>query len=205
MIKTIFRTTAILITLAFSLNSFAQKGEHFKTIHHARVNFKDILAYEKANPPDLTPKKKKPNKEVFHPEFEVNESRILSEYKPKGSGTNLIKDPSPLPDADFQGLEDNNNSIPPDVNGAAGPDHLMITLNTGVKISDKEGNEISSVSLGSFWSALPGNGGSFDPKIVFDPYEERWIVVTPSSSNPASSRLFVGVTETSDPTGYWNM
>ncbi len=146
------------------------------------------------------------NKEVFkYPQSALEGKKILYKetqpfYSQSLSGT---KDPSPLPDKDFHGLEDSGNSIPPDVNGAAGPDHLMITLNTQTRIMDREGNEISTISTGSFWHGIPGAGGVFDPKITYDPYENRWIYLMPSSSDPGSSRLMVAVSENSDPTGNW--
>ncbi len=115
----------------------------------------------------------------------------------------LVKDPSPLPTKDFLGLKDNNNSIPPDVNGAAGPNHLMITLNTDVRIMDRDGNPIYTVGTGNFWYPMPGSGDTFDPKIIYDPYADRWIFLMPSSSDVGLSRLMVAVSENSDPTGNW--
>ena len=34
----------------------------------------------------------------------------------------------------FPGLGDNNTALPPDTSGAAGPNHLMITLNSQVQV-----------------------------------------------------------------------
>ena len=149
---------------------------------------------------------KVPNKEPFiYPEFPIDGKKILykEEKSPTGHQNSPVKDPSPLPTKDFLGLNDNNNSIPPDVNGAAGPNHLMITLNTEVRIMDRDGNPISTVNTGAFWHSVPGAGDSFDPKIIYDAYENRWIFLMPSSSNAALSRLLVGVSENSDPTGNW--
>lgn len=173
----------------------------------SKISFDAMVEYDKANPPK-GPKKKVPNKEVFqYPQNDIDENNILySEDEPfnsKPSATSGVKDPSPLPDKDFLGLDDNGNSIPPDVNGAAGPDHLMITLNTQIRIMDREGNEISTIGTGSFWVGVPGGGGTFDPKVSYDPYENRWILLMPSSSDPSASRLMVAVSENSDPTGNW--
>lgn len=173
----------------------------------SKTSVAKMLEYDKAHPAK-GPKKKVPNKEVFkYPQSDVEGKKILYKenepfyvQKPPNSDT---KDPSPLPDKDFLGLEDNGNSIPPDVNGAAGPDHLMVTLNTEIRIMDREGNEIATMGTGSFWLGVPGGGASFDPKVAYDPYENRWILLMPSSSDPSASRLLVAVSENSDPTGNW--
>jgi len=85
------------------------------------------------------------------------------------------KEISPPPDKDFLGLDDSGYSIPPDVNGCPGPNHLMVTLNTQTRIMDKDGTPLSTISTSSFWSSLSGYGSTFDPKISYDPYENRWI------------------------------
>ena len=200
----------LLLLLSFTialLNSgYGQISEKFTgtSIQKAKVTFSQIEAFDKQQP---APEKqmKRPNKEIIYPEFTIEGKEILFKEKNTTSSLNLNspKDPSPLPDADFLGLNDSGNSIPPDVNGAAGPNHLMVTLNTQTRIMDKEGNEISTVSTGSFWFPLVGAGDTFDPKVMYDPYEERWIMVMPSSSDVLSSRLFVGVSENTDPTGVW--
>ncbi len=199
-ITTLFLTTAI---------SFGQQYDRIKgfSIQKAKVSFKSMQEFDKLQPPK-SPKKKRPNKERIFPEFASDKKQIL--YMDKSDVTSQtqykgIAEDSPLPDLDFLGLGDNNNSIPPDVNGAAGPNHLMVTLNTGFRIMDKQGSVISDIGSGSFWFPMIGSGDTFDPKIKYDPYEHRWIIVMPSSSNINSSQLFVAVSENSDPTGNWFM
>ncbi|MEP6846355.1 MAG: hypothetical protein ABI861_10145, partial [Panacibacter sp.] len=73
-----------------------------------------------------------------------------------------IKSPNPV--KSFIGLTDNNTVIPPDVMGAAGPNHLMETLNSEYQILNKNGGLIATVSLSAFWSGLSGAGVPFsDP------------------------------------------
>jgi PKD repeat protein len=146
---------------------------------------------------------RKPNPEVYRPIFEVDPAQVIF-MEPTVDQPELRtkREVSPLPDTTFMGLYDSGNSIPPDVNGAPGPEHLMVTLNTQVRIQDRIGNEISTVSLGMFWSGLPG-GGTFDPKILYDSYEDRWVFVTCAGSQVGDSRIYMGVSETSDPTGTW--
>jgi PKD repeat protein len=158
--------------------------------------------------PDINPSAniRVPNKNWEVPVWPVDKNKIIYEeavgayHQPRQT-----RETSPAPDTSFHALEDNGSSIPPDVNGCAGPNHLMITLNTGVRIQDRQGNNLFSTSLSNFWDVLPGNGGTFDPKIIYDPYNNRWIMVTPSGSNSVDSKLYLGVSQTSDPLGDWNM
>jgi hypothetical protein len=103
----------------------------------------------------------------------------------------------------FQALPDNGISIPPDTYGAAGPDHLMTMLNTQVRIQDKSGTPSSTVSLSSFWSALPANTATFDPRVQYDALHGRWIAVCAANPGSVSSKINFAISSTSDPTGIW--
>ena len=112
--------------------------------------------------------------------------------------------PSPAPTASFEALPDDPLTTPPDTHGAVGPDHLMVTLNSQVRIQDRSGNALSTVTLFDFWQGLSAGGedAPFDPRVVYDPYADRWIT-TGVGNNYRS--LLVGVSQTGDPTGSWNL
>lgn len=114
---------------------------------------------------------------------------------------------SPPPSASFLALEDNNTVIPPDTHGAVGLTHLMVTLNTQVRIQDRNGANLGTVSLQSFWSSVgPFSGvGVFDPKCLYDPYSNRWMFTACASPQRSDSSVLIGVSQTSDPTGNWNL
>jgi hypothetical protein len=102
----------------------------------------------------------------------------------------------------FIGLDDNGTRIPPDTMGAVGPDHVMTTLNTDVRITDRAGNQQSRVSLASFCAAIGGN--NFDPFVHFDPLSQRWFLLTCVDSRSAASSIGLSVSRTSDPRGTWD-
>src|SRR5712691_10061900 len=64
----------------------------------------------------------------------------------------------------FPGIGDNNTTIPPDMGGAVGPNHVMTALNSQVRIQNKTGGTISTVTLNGFFSPLVGAAAVFDPK-----------------------------------------
>jgi hypothetical protein len=103
----------------------------------------------------------------------------------------------------FPALGDNNTTIPPDVGGAVGPNHVMTTLNSQVRIQDKAGVVISTVTLNGFFSPLVGAFNVFDPKVLYDPFAARWILTATANSFSANSSLLIAVSSTNNPTNPW--
>ena len=121
--------------------------------------------------------------------------------------------PSPGPAQNFQGAVDEavgggpsgTFTIPPDTTGAVGLDKVMTTLNNNVVIQDKAtGAQLSLVGLGAFWSST-GATGVFDPRVLYDPYNNRWIVAAASNAQTANSSVLVGVSNTPDPQGTFTL
>ncbi len=87
--------------------------------------------------------------------------------------------------------------------GAVGPGHLMVTLNSQVRIQDRAGGTISTTTLDTFWAGLPGSPDAFDPKLLYDEFNDRWIFTACADSVSASSAVLIAVSATSNPSGAW--
>ena len=112
---------------------------------------------------------------------------------------------SPPPSVSFQGAPDNGLSIPPDTMGAVGPNHLVVALNGTFRVQSRTGQVLSTITLDAFWSGVgPFAQGTFDPKVYYEPFVNRWVIVTCADGQLASSAVLIGVSQTSDPTGGWN-
>lgn len=111
---------------------------------------------------------------------------------------------SPVTLASFPALLDDGTAIPPDTQGTVGPNHVMTTLNSQVRIQNKAGGIISTVALGSFWASM-NVGEAFDPRIVYDPYVRRWIFSSGADPQVAGAAILLCVSQTSDPTSKWNL
>lgn len=198
------RLLVFVFLCAFSVNMFPQviQGTKGKAVKQSVIKISSL----KEGTDEKIPLKV-PNKEWEIPQWSYDHTKILFKepIKSKKKWKSTIRETSPMPDTTFAGLMDNNTSIPPDVQGAAGLDHLMETLNTQVRIMDKQGNDLFTTSLSNFWAPMPNNGATFDPRIVFDPYNDRWIMVTPSGSTTSTSRIYIGVSTGSDPLDEWYM
>ncbi len=49
---------------------------------------------------------------------------------------------SPVAATTIQGLVDNGSTIPPDVGGTVGPNHLLTTLNSQIRVQSKTGTNL---------------------------------------------------------------
>ena len=112
--------------------------------------------------------------------------------------------------ADTQTNIDNTGSlfIPADPHGAAGPTHVVNVVNTSIEIYQKDGTFVSSQSLQNFFSAVTPANFTFDPKVIYDQFEDRFVVVTlerVDTGVPATSTsaVLVAVSDDSNPVGTW--
>jgi hypothetical protein len=104
----------------------------------------------------------------------------------------------------FAGLGDLNIASPPNTHGAVGSSYLMEVLNSQVRVQSTTGAiAFGPVSLNAFWSLgsgpNPNNSGASDPRVVYDPFANRWVVVSCDEAGSANSRLLVGVSKTPIP------
>ncbi|GJQ61837.1 MAG: hypothetical protein SCALA702_08900 [Melioribacteraceae bacterium] len=104
---------------------------------------------------------------------------------------------------DFGGIPQ-TSSIPPDPYIAVGPDHIIETVNTSWRITDKDGNAMATIDAGQ-WFSYPGkNFDPFDPKVIYDHHNQRWVQVWLHADDGNSEAYFLfSVSDDSDPNGVW--
>ncbi|RFN57847.1 GEVED domain-containing protein [Marixanthomonas ophiurae] len=91
-------------------------------------------------------------------------------------------------------------ATPPDPTGAVGPNHYVHAVNLVVKIFDKSGSLLAGPTfLGDF---LGSGNNSGDPIVLYDQLADRFFV---SQFDTGNDSLIIGVSETSDPTGSYNV
>jgi hypothetical protein len=101
--------------------------------------------------------------------------------------------------------------IPPDPICAVGPGHVVNIGNCLIQWHTKDGTTEVTQSLNSFFSSIgpPLGTSCFDPKVIFDQYEGRFVVVALERNDvgrgdPANdSYILVAVSKTSDPNDGW--
>src|SRR3990170_3410714 len=124
--------------------------------------------------------------------------------------------PPSVSPASFEGLSNEDNGTltgyitrPPDPQLAAGPNHVFEMVNISGRIYTRTGGTVQSFALSSFFG-VPSNYSHTDPKIIYDALSGRWFASYVSYINgPGGSndfgRLHLAISQTSDPTGAWNV
>ncbi|MFM1769085.1 MAG: hypothetical protein RJA22_1614 [Verrucomicrobiota bacterium] len=114
--------------------------------------------------------------------------------------------PSPPPSASFQAVMDDGTTYNPDTSGAVGTNHLMTVVASAVQILNRAGTQLSLVSLASFWSNLGTNGNPvvYDPRVLYDPAAQRWVLAGTANPGLTNPGLLVAVSQSSDPTAGWH-
>ncbi|MGH9579770.1 MAG: hypothetical protein ACRD2R_02150, partial [Terriglobales bacterium] len=171
------------------------------------LNFAEVAQREAAAPPPLVEQQAVPFLTI--PEQPVPPEALAAAAAARGvvAPAALLPAPlvaSPSPAATFLALDDSNTNIPPDTQGAVGTGYLMVTLNSQVRIQTRAGVELSKLTLASFWSGTTASG-VFDPKVEYDPFNNRWLVSAVSDRRTAGSSVLIGASQTDDPRGLWNL
>ncbi|MBI1789774.1 MAG: hypothetical protein HYR60_19760 [Acidobacteria bacterium] len=112
--------------------------------------------------------------------------------------------------ADYRTLSGSPNSAlrPPDTIGAVGLSHIVEMTNGTFAIYNKStGALVSRVLDQTFWTNAgfnPGAGNLSDPRVIYDISSNRWFAAQITVDN-TGNRVLLARTNTSDPTGTWQM
>jgi hypothetical protein len=94
---------------------------------------------------------------------------------------------------------------PPDTNGAVGREKLVVPLNSNYVFERKsDGAVLGTVSMDTFWAAV-GAHHPFDPRVLYDPYSDRWLASAADDPLLPTSSVLYGISDTGDPQGSWHL
>ena len=106
----------------------------------------------------------------------------------------------------FDGLVNFQSCLcaPPDVQVAAGPNHVLEMVNLAGEVFNKTGASLQIFSLGSFFRT--GTDFISDPKIMYDSSSGLWFAtIIDTDAHFTRGAIQIAVSTTSDPTGTWNV
>src|ERR1051325_4356468 len=114
---------------------------------------------------------------------------ILTNNSPIYAKDNSIMPPplvalpqSPTAATNFDAWLSVAGALVPDTHGSVGTNLLITMLNVGVQFQTRGGGSLHTNSLIGFWTST--NVGSivdvFDPRVCYDPFNDRWIAVAES-------------------------
>jgi hypothetical protein len=125
------------------------------------------------------------------------------EYKSLNESQN-IGQPSPSPQIGFAS-KSYDGYYPPDPHGAVSEHYIVGTVNDELYIQDRSGNLLSDTKLLNFWAPVHQTTRLFDPRLVYDPNTQTWMLVTAANPQAGISRLLIAISQSEDPMGIWNL
>lgn len=136
----------------------------------------------------------------------IDSQRKRTLVKSKSSYLNSPKELTPNIESSFNGKPIGMAGIPNDNTMAISNDGFIVSaINTTVTILNDEGERLGFKSL---YGMTAGQLGLldryYDPKVIYDPLSDRFILVFLEGSTSADTRIVVGFTETNNPTQSWN-
>ncbi|HUQ34104.1 MAG TPA: DUF4214 domain-containing protein [Pyrinomonadaceae bacterium] len=194
-------------------------GKRRRLTRPAVVNILKLARKEKLSPAAEAQRAEEREEEEVEPPEPMPENMpvpsgaiVVGDEKPQSKAVDgkVMESPgaaiaSPAPASSFPASDDTGR-FPPDTHGAVGLNHLMVVHNGRVRIQDRAGNVLSNFSLVGFWASVPNPPSDiFDPKVLYDPYANRWMMTSIATRSSAASSILIGVSQTSDPTGNWNL
>ena len=96
-------------------------------------------------------------------------------------------------------------AIPPDPHGAAGPGHLVSVVNSNIQFHTKAGALQNSQTLATFFGGVGIGTFIFDPKVIYDQFNDRFVVVALQQDDPTEqARILIAASDDSIPNGTWH-
>ncbi|MBK8486888.1 MAG: T9SS type A sorting domain-containing protein [Chitinophagales bacterium] len=116
----------------------------------------------------------------------------------------------PIPDT-LTSFEGNTmgSSVPNDNDIAISNGGMIVSvINTSIYIFDQSGSTLASFSLETFSDTLEITGDKFDPKVMYDPVHDRFIIVFLNlvfGDEANNTDIIVAFSQTNNPLDNWNL
>jgi hypothetical protein len=99
----------------------------------------------------------------------------------------------------FQVFDDHNGYVPATFTHAAGPDHIVAATYQLLRYYSKEGALEFETDFSAFFAGFPTTVGLYEPKAVFDPYDQRFML----AGGDYAGYLGFAVSDDDNPHGGW--
>lgn len=136
------------------------------------------------------------------------ESRRRFPLKTGNEITGELSEAAPVPIV-IRGFEANKyiNSVPNDNNLAVSNDGKLVSVsNTTIHAYDVEKDSLLfTIPLSLFAQPLGLTGSKYDPKALYDPESDRFIIVFLNGTVPSNSKIILAFSATNDPAQAWNL
>lgn len=186
-----------------SVRSFVIPKSGEVTVSEIKFDLSPILLNISGNEPDEMPK---PDGNIFskHLSF-LKQSRENSRFKTELQDSIVHNQPNPKQLRNFEGSVFDGLGTPTDNDLAISNNGKIISVvNSSFHVYDSTGYLLKKVSLQAFADTLNIKQSKYDPRTLYDPYSDKFIVVFLNGYTDSTSKIVIGFSETNDPTGKWN-
>lgn len=195
--------------ILLSVNAIAQtSNKRFTIPKAATINVADIK--EDWNPVLQNIEMPKPGGNGDKQKLKAIKDSMRLVY-PKKNISAVYKSPLPPIPAPFlgQNLQGNvfNSSTPNDNDIAVSNGNKLISVqnSTVFKYDIDAGTTLGYISLTAFAAVLANPNTKYDPKVIYDPGQDKFILVFLNGFTDTTSSITVAFSVSNDPNGSWNM
>lgn len=82
---------------------------------------------------------------------------------------------------------------------------IISVINSSIYIYDNDGTFLFSTSLAAFSDTLGIPDSKFDPKVLYDPRADKFVIVFLAGFSPDKTNIIIAFSATNDPLGAWNL
>lgn len=100
-----------------------------------------------------------------------------------------------------------SNSTPTDNDVAISDSGVIVSvINTNIVVYDTRTSVATPAkSLAAFTAPVNSKHQEFDPKVMYDPKADKFVIMCPVGFVDSTSKIIVGFSQTNDPNGNWNL
>jgi hypothetical protein len=84
-------------------------------------------------------------------------------------------------------------------------EHVVSTINVHMLVTNNVGFWLGSYKLDEFFASVGITDYFFDPRTIYDPQQDRFIMVLMNNSDCNSSQIVLAFSQTNNPKGAWNL
>lgn len=199
------RVTVLLLLLAFSAVGQDATKHSFTFEKAASINVAELTDDWDVKLQHL--EAPKPGVSELREELLAKKREIMARYpKDQSTSTRASAGPTPSIGHSFEG-NIFGNSAPTDNDMAISSGGKVVSVtNSRIYMFDAETeDQLLFKSLHIFSRDLDILGSKYDPKVIYDPNNDRFIVIFLNGFTWETSKIIVAFSQTNDPTGEWNL
>jgi Secretion system C-terminal sorting domain len=203
--KLVLLTLAILIGGSWTMAQIAPSSKPLRIPRSAQVNFLQVK--EDYSPTLMRIEAPTPGGNSEKAWLAAQKAQLETARQAPAPSSQKVDStaPSPWIGVNFPSLQV-IGGVPNDNDMAVSNGGKVISVgNTSIYVHNANGTAVGSLSLDAWAAPLGLSGSKFDPRALYDPAHDRFIVSCLNGYTDSTSYVIVGFSQTNDPAGAWNL